>query len=90
MGGFSSSFEVNQISLILGGFPKQVGMGGVSQPPSSPAKNLCYNALKTLFLAVVFAPVPFFILISYSLYTSVMPILILINVRYLQDALFAL
>ena len=75
---------------MLAGFSHQVVMGGVSPPASSPAKTLCYNALKTLFLAALIAPVPFFILTSYSLYTQVKPILILIIVQYLQNAAFAL
>ena len=54
---------------MLAGFSQQVVMGGVSPPASSPAKTLCYNALKTLFLAALIAPVPFLILTSYSLYT---------------------
>ena len=74
---FSSSFEVNQTLQILAKFSLLVGMG-VSLPP--PAKNLCYNALKTSFLAIV---ITIFILTSYSLYTQVKPILILSNVQYL-------
>ena len=44
---------------MLAGFSLMVEMGGAapSTPPS--AKNLCYNALKTFFLAVVIAHVPF-------------------------------
>ena len=56
--------------------------------PLPTSQNLCYNA-QTLFLAVVIAPVPFFILTLSSLYTQVKPILILINVQYLQNAVFA-
>ena len=73
---------------MLAGFSQQVAMGGVSPHPSPPAKKLCYNA-QTSFLAVVIAPVPFFILTLSSLYTQVKPILILINVQYLQNAVFA-
>ena len=36
-----------------------MGDGESPPPPPSPAKNLCYNTLKTLFWAVVIAPVPF-------------------------------
>ena len=39
-----------------------------------------YNTIKTAFLAVVIAPAPFLVLISYSLDTQVMLILILIDV----------
>ena len=81
---FSSSFEVNQTLQILAKFSILVGMGE-SLPP--PAKNLCYNALKTSFLATV---ITIFILTSYSLYTQVKPILILSNVQYLQNIAFVL
>ena len=43
---------------------------------------------KIFILAVVIAPVPF--LTSYSLYSHAKPILILINVQYLQNAAFGL
>ena len=38
------------------------------------------------FLAVVIAPVPFFVLISYTFETQIMLILILIDVKYSQSA----
>ena len=81
---FSSSFEVNQTLQTLPKFSLLVRMGE-SLPP--PAKNLCYNALKTSFLAIV---ITIFILTSYSLYTQVKPILILSNVQYLQNIAFVL
>ena len=43
-------------------------------------KLACYNPINTSFLAVVIAPVPFFILTSYSLHTKVILILLLIVV----------
>ena len=45
--------------------------------------------MKTSFLAVVIAPVPFFVLISHSFETQAMLILILINVKYSQNAVFS-
>ena len=41
------------------------------------------------FLAVVIAPVPFFVLISYSFDTQVMLSLILIDVQYSQNIVFS-
>ena len=49
---------------------------------------LSNNPIRTSFFAVVIDPVPFFILTSYSFYTQVMLILILIDVQYLQDVVF--
>ena len=51
---FSSSFEVNETSPMLAGFYQHGVMGGVSPLPTK-----IFNALKTLFLAVFIAPVPF-------------------------------
>ena len=45
--------------------------------------------MKTSFLAVVIAPVPFFVLISHSFETQAMLILILIDVKYSQNAVFS-
>ena len=42
--------------------------------------------IKMSFLAVVIAPVPFFVLISYTFETQIMLILILIDVKYSQSA----
>ena len=48
-----------------------------------------YNLMKTSFLAVVIAPVPFFVLISHSFETQAMLILILIDVKYSHNAVFS-
>ena len=45
--------------------------------------------IKASILAVVIAPVPFFVLSSYSFETQVMLILILIDVQYSQNAVFS-
>ena len=55
-------------------------------------KNLCcwfWTKTQSSFLAVVIAPVTFFILPSYSLYSQVMLISILINVQYLKNIVFS-
>ena len=77
-------------------------MGGVPPPaktllipPSTPhqifissPKSIQPNKkIKTSFLVVVIPPVPL-VLISYSFETQIMPILILINVQYSQNAVF--
>ena len=46
------------------------------------------NPIRTSFFAVVIDPLPFFILTSYSFYTQVMVILVLIDVQYLQNIVF--
>ena len=65
----------------------------ISSPPkiNPPTKKifLNYNPIKTSFLAVVIAPVPFMFLISYSFDTQVMLILILIEVQYSQNAVLS-
>ena len=53
-----------------------------------PTKSQFNPIKKTPFLAVVIAPVPFFE-ISYSFETKIMLILILIDVQYLQNAVFS-
>ena len=73
---------------MLAGFPQQVAMGGISPPPSSPVKKLCYNALKSLFLAAVIAPVLLFILTSHSLYAEVQSILILLTFNFYRMLFF--
>ena len=53
----------------------------------------CYNPInpiKPAFSTVVVPPLPIFILSSFSLYTQVMVILILIDVQYLQNVVFTL
>ena len=53
----------------------------------------CYNPInpiKPAFSTVVVLPLPIFILSSFSLYTQVMVILILIDVQYLQNVVFTL
>ena len=51
----------------------------------SPLLFLCYNPIKTLFLAVIIAPVPFlFSLYSLCTVNFVHYIMILIDVQYLQ------
>ena len=74
------SYDVDRV------FP--TGGDGKVLPP--PSENLCYNALKTTFLAVAVAPAPFLGLTSDSLCTQVKPILILINAQYLQNVVFGL
>ena len=44
---------------------------------------------KTLFLAAVIPAVPFFVLTSYSFYTQLMLIFILINVQYSQNVVIS-
>ena len=65
----------------------------ISFPPkiNPPTKKnfLNYNPIKTSFLAVVIAPVPFMFLVSYSFDTQVMLILILIEVQYSQNAVLS-
>ena len=73
---------------MLAGFPQQVAMGGISPSPSSPVKKLCYNALRSLFLAAVIAPVLLFILTSHSLYTEVQSILILLTFNFYRMLFF--
>ena len=45
--------------------------------------------IKTSFLAVVIAPIPFLFLISYYFETQIMLILILIDVQYSQNVVFS-
>ena len=47
------------------------------------------NPIKTSFLALAIAPVPFFILTSSSLYTKITLVLMLIDVQYLQNVVFS-
>ena len=51
---------------------------------------LSYKLIKTSSFDVVIDTVPFFILTSYSFYTQVILILILIDIRYLQNVVFQL
>ena len=54
----------------------------MAKSPPIKQQFSCYNPLKTSFLALVIAPVP-------SLDTQVILILILVDVQYLQKAVFS-
>ena len=56
-----------------------------------PPKISCLptnKPIKSSFLTAVIVPAPFFFLTSYSLYTQVMLISILIDIQYLQNDVF--
>ena len=84
---------------LLGGWAESSQQTKIcSSPPSSPnfyslptkSQFNPIKKMKTSFLAVVIAPVAtIFVLSSYSFETEIMLILILIDVQYLQNAVFS-
>ena len=85
--------EIVRNDICLGGivFPTG-GMGGV--PPLAkdlliPPPGKIPSQYIPLTEAVVFGPVPFLFLTSYSLYTQVLRILIFIDIQYLQNVVFS-
>ena len=92
---FFSHFEGGQQSFFLlggRGSPSSTSRKSTYYPPPRkfPPSRLVspYDLRKTSFLAVLIAPVPFFLTL-YSLCTQVMLILILIYVQHLQNVVFS-
>ena len=89
-------FKINPLDMV---FPTWVSPPLTSQIPFSRLPTakvhfphwitfLSNNPIRTSFFAVVIDPLPFLILTSYSFYTQVMVILVLIDVQYLQNVVF--
>ena len=89
-------FKINPLDMV---FPTWVSPPLTSQIPFSRLPTakvhfphwiafLSNNPIRTSFFAVVIDPLPFLILTSYSFYTQVMVILVLIDVQYLQNVCF--